>query len=108
VLLIWGFKTYAERLSTLLLTCQRCSTPAAHHVVRYVRKFTLFFIPLFPVGRDHLVTCTYCGAESMVTQQQAEHYVTMAQHQAAPPQHWQGQPHHLNQQPPIANWEQRR
>jgi hypothetical protein len=105
VLLIWGFKTYGQRLATLLLTCQRCHTPAAHHVARYVRKFTLFFIPLFPVGKDHVVTCTYCGLESVVPQPQAEHYVQMAQQQAAPPQQWQGAP---AQQAQAASWEERR
>jgi hypothetical protein len=84
VLIIWGFKTYVDRLATLLLPCARHGAPAAHHVDRYGRKFTLFWIPLWRTRTQHVVTCTYCGLESPVPQQEAERLVAMATQQVAP------------------------
>ena len=37
-------------LGTVMLLCQRCQRPSANTVVKLRTWFTLFFIPLFPVG----------------------------------------------------------
>jgi hypothetical protein len=37
-----------------------------------VRKFSLFFIPLFPVSTRYRDTCTHCGRTIEVSPQQAE------------------------------------
>jgi hypothetical protein len=49
-------------LAILTFVCSRCGNTSAHRLEERVRKFTLFFIPLFPIGRRRTFgTCTYCG-----------------------------------------------
>jgi hypothetical protein len=61
MLLIWGFKSYLTNLAIVTGVCSNCHNPAAHRIVKRVRKFTLFFIPLFPVSNKTFSTCTFCG-----------------------------------------------
>lgn len=72
MLIIFGFRRYLEQLAMLTLTCSQCHTSCAHPLSRAVTKFSLFFIPLFPVRSEYLVQCTYCGASSRLTKHQAE------------------------------------
>jgi len=60
--IIFGTRTTVRLLAMLNLVCARCGNPSAHRIEERRRKFTLFFIPLFPIGaRRTLGTCTYCG-----------------------------------------------
>jgi hypothetical protein len=70
--LIFGFAVSEQLLCTLLFVCERCGVQAAHRLVRRVRKFSLFFIPLFPVSTRYRDTCTHCGRTIEVSPQQAE------------------------------------
>ncbi|MGH3349537.1 MAG: zinc-ribbon domain-containing protein [Nocardioides sp.] len=71
-MIIFGIKTYTRLLATLTLVCPNCKQQAAHRLFEIVRKFTLFFIPLFPVGKSRRMDCTYCGYASKVSKDQAE------------------------------------
>ena len=77
-MLIWGFKLYSAVLATFVYVCETCHQQAAHHLVKRVRKFSLFFIPLFPVSTKYLDTCTYCGRTNQVPKEQAEAAVLAA------------------------------
>jgi hypothetical protein len=66
VLIIWGFRTAVTFLGIVTLTCANCHNPAAHRVEELVRRFTLFWIPLFTTQRRTLITCTFCGARGEV------------------------------------------
>jgi len=70
-MLILGFGVSDVLLGTLVYVCDRCGQNAAHEVVKRVRKFTLFFVPLFPASTRHLDTCTACGRTVELSQQQA-------------------------------------
>jgi zinc-ribbon family len=82
MLIIFGFRRYLEQLAMLTLVCSHCRTSCAHPLSRAVTKFTLFFIPLFPVRSEHLVQCTYCGASSRLSKDQAEAMRDQAWHPA--------------------------
>ena len=70
-MIIFGTRTTVRLLAILNLVCARCGNPAAHRIEERRRKFTLFFVPLFPIGaRRTYGTCTYCG---LVTELDAEH-----------------------------------
>jgi len=71
MLLIWGFRSSIARLATLLLQCGVCRTPAAHHVTKVRKWFTLFFIPVIPYKTVHFTTCTYCGADLEISAEEA-------------------------------------
>jgi hypothetical protein len=68
---IFGFRTKVLVLAMLTLLCPQCGTPAAHPLHKAVTRFTLFFIPLFPVKTRHTTQCTFCGLTSRVSKDQA-------------------------------------
>ncbi|WP_328529707.1 zinc ribbon domain-containing protein [Nocardioides sp. NBC_00368] len=70
-MIIFGFKTYTRLLATLSLVCPNCGQRAAQRLFENVNKFTLFFIPLFPVSRSRRMDCTYCGYASKLSNEQA-------------------------------------
>jgi hypothetical protein len=65
-LLVWGFRSYVRLLGISTFICGTCQNPAAQRVVEQIRKFTLFWIPLFVVKKETLVTCTFCGTTVLV------------------------------------------
>ena len=71
-MLIFGFGVTETLLSTLVYACETCGNHAAHQLSKRTRKFSLFFIPLFPVGTKYLDSCTACGRVIEVSRDQAE------------------------------------
>lgn len=71
MLLIWGWRTKIFQLAMVTFLCGVCGNPAAHAISKAVTKFTLFFIPLFPVGVKYSTQCTFCGAQNRITKEQA-------------------------------------
>lgn len=94
-MIIFGTKGYLYQLAILTLVCGRCGNPAAHALRKRVTKFTLFFVPLFPVSTKYATQCTFCGAEQKVTKEQAE------QLQAQDAGRYGGQAHGQPQQQPY-------
>ena len=76
MLLIFGVRAALVLLATPVYTCERCGTLGEHHVAKRVRRLTLFFIPVCPVGAARYVdTCTHCGREIMLSKVEAERAV---------------------------------
>ncbi|MFF0743940.1 zinc-ribbon domain-containing protein [Streptomyces sp. NPDC004111] len=71
-MIIFGTKGYVYQLAMLMLLCGQCGNPAAHALRKRVTKFTLFFVPLFPVSTKYVTQCTFCGAERVVEHAEAE------------------------------------
>lgn len=84
-MLIWGWRTTVLQLAMLNLVCGRCHNPSAHALRRRVTKFTLFFIPLFPISRKHLLQCTFCGVEQQIDKAQADQLLAPAVQPAPQP-----------------------
>lgn len=70
-MLIFGIRVSEALVATLGYVCDRCGQHAAHHLSKRVRKFTLFFIPVFPVGTKYHDTCRFCGRVIEVPKEQA-------------------------------------
>jgi hypothetical protein len=70
-LIIYGWKQYALVLAVLRLACSQCGNAAEHVLSRLTTKFTLFWIPLFPIGRKYTLFCTACECEQKVPKEQA-------------------------------------
>ncbi|MBD9730225.1 zinc-ribbon domain-containing protein [Streptomyces sp. H28] len=83
-MIIFGTKGYLYQLAILTLVCAQCGNPSAHTLRKRVTKFTLFFVPLFPVSTKYATQCTFCGAEQRVTAEQAEQLRAQAVGQGAP------------------------
>lgn len=71
-MLIFGLSTKQVLLATLMYVCEVCGNQGAHQLVKRVRRFTLFFIPVFPVGSSYTDTCTFCARTLSVPRERAE------------------------------------
>ena len=54
LVLIWGLSATSVGLTTAVYVCDRCGTNAAHRLTKRVRRFTLFFVPLFSVSTTYV------------------------------------------------------
>jgi len=70
--LIFGLSAKQLLLATLSYVCEVCGNQAAHQLVKRVNRFTLFFIPLFPVSTRYIDTCSFCGRSIEVPRDRAE------------------------------------
>jgi hypothetical protein len=78
--IIFGTRTTVRLLAILTFVCARCGNPSAHRLEERIRKFTLFFLPLFPIGRRRTFgTCTYCGLLTEVDEPTRERLLAEAQ-----------------------------
>lgn len=59
-MLIWGIRWTTVILGQLLYACSHCQKQTMHSAIVRKGKFTLFFIPIFPVGRKYLIACDLC------------------------------------------------
>ncbi|WP_425840685.1 zinc-ribbon domain-containing protein [Streptomyces fractus] len=82
-MIIFGTRGYAYQLAILTFVCGNCGNPAAHTLRKFVTKFTLFFIPLFPISTKHQTQCTFCGIAHQVPKEQVDGLLAQA---AAGPQ----------------------
>jgi hypothetical protein len=89
MLVIWGFRVLNAVLGTGLFHCPSCDLDTQYRHLQPRRWFTLFFIPIIPLGRlDPHVECTRCKGTfyervlQRPTLQQFEHQVGLA-HRAA-------------------------
>jgi hypothetical protein len=71
-MIIWGFRSRNKVLGQLQFTCTHCHNVAYHGIVRSKRYFTLFFIPIFPIGSTTTARCNMCGFQSKMDGQQAD------------------------------------
>ena len=94
-MIIFGTRRTVQQLAMVLLTCANCHRSAANAVLKLVTKFTLFFIPLFPVRVRYSTQCTACGFAMTVDKAQAEQLAQLppagATPQYPPPQYPQQQ-----------------
>jgi hypothetical protein len=72
MLFIFGTRRTVAQLAMVVLTCANCRRTAANAVLKTVTKFTLFFIPLFPVRTRYATQCTACGFHQGIDKGQAE------------------------------------
>lgn len=99
-MIIFGTRGYLYQLAMITLVCGRCGNPAAHTLKKRVVKFTLFFVPLFPVSTKFSTQCTFCGEQHKLTKEQADQLLAQGavpQQQGVPQQPYgpgqgQGQP----------------
>jgi hypothetical protein len=79
LVLIFGTSSKMLQLAMLNLLCGFCGNPAAHSLRKRVTKFSLFFIPLFPIApAKHYLQCTFCGGVSEITKENADQLVSQA------------------------------
>ncbi|QIS10371.1 zinc-ribbon domain-containing protein [Nocardia arthritidis] len=98
-MLIWGWRRYVRTMAMITFVCGNCRNPSAHALRELVTKFTLFFIPLFPVSTKHELQCTFCGVQSKVPSQDVPNLMAQA-HAQNMPQNGYSQPQPTGQNAP--------
>jgi hypothetical protein len=72
VFILFGFRSRDRRLAMLTMTCEVCGMTAAQSLTTRSTKFTLFFVPLFPVrSSTYHLQCAHCGAVRSVDRDDA-------------------------------------
>lgn len=73
-MIIWGRRGFKEELgnTTLKKVCPHCNNEVTYKGLEYGSKFTLFFIPLFPINKKRMVVCPICSHGYDVTKQELE------------------------------------
>ncbi|HSK60113.1 MAG TPA: zinc-ribbon domain-containing protein [Actinomycetospora sp.] len=71
-MIVFGTRRTVAQLAMVVLTCVNCRRTAANAVLRTVTKFTLFFVPLFPVRTRYATQCTACGFQQGIDKARAE------------------------------------
>jgi DNA-directed RNA polymerase subunit RPC12/RpoP len=60
-MIIWGIRWFATTLGQLLYSCSNCGKKTVHTAAVQKGWFTLFFIPLIPIGKKYVIVCNLCG-----------------------------------------------
>lgn len=60
-MIIFGLRTRASNEGAQALVCPRCGTSQLHRLVRRKRFFSLFFVPVLPLGSTYTAVCANCG-----------------------------------------------
>jgi hypothetical protein len=61
--LLFGFRTRDNVVARRWLVCEICAVNAGQTVIKRSTKFTLFFIPLFPIKPStYYLQCDNCGS----------------------------------------------
>jgi zinc-ribbon family len=59
--LLFGLRSKDHSIGVRVTNCEVCGWEAPQHLLRRTTKFTLFFIPLFPVKpSSYYVVCGHC------------------------------------------------
>jgi hypothetical protein len=98
MIILFGFRRKSSRLATIFVMCAHCRTPAAHAVARTRRFFTLFFVPIIPLGTKYFTTCTMCGYVTQITKEGADQYLASATRPTGPSNGPSGSPLPLAQE----------
>ena len=61
MLFLFGMRTKAKALAQVENSCSKCARPTMHAIVETRKWFTLFFIPVIPLGSKYLNRCGVCG-----------------------------------------------
>jgi len=73
VFLIFGFKSTDRRIAAPILLHAYCGATVAQVLIKRTTRFSLFFIPLFPVrSARYFLQCTNCGGTQEVGSREAD------------------------------------
>jgi hypothetical protein len=61
MLFLFGVRTKAKPIAQIEYPCSKCARSTMYTAMESKRWFTLFFIPVIPLGSTHVVRCNLCG-----------------------------------------------
>lgn len=81
---IVGVDSKVRELRMLTMVCWQCERAAAHRLSEVKHRFTLFFLPLFPVKTRRRLQCLLCGADQELTSEQVEQILNLPAESSRP------------------------
>ena len=80
-MIIWGYRGYQKNLGQTQsnIECANCHNVAPWDIIETGRKFTLYWIPTFPYGRKHYLTCPVCQHGKQIEKQEIEQFLNYQQ-----------------------------
>jgi len=67
MLFLIGIRTKAKAIAQQERACTKCVRPTMHAIVETKKWFTLFFIPVIPLGGNFFTRCGVCGLNTKRT-----------------------------------------
>ena len=64
---LMGIRTKAKAIAQQERACIKCVRPTMHAIVQTKKWFTLFFIPVIPLGGNLFAHCGVCGLNTKCT-----------------------------------------
>jgi hypothetical protein len=58
---LFGTRRKAKVLGQMERHCAKCTRPTVHSAIESRQWFTLFLIPVIPLGSNYAVRCNLCG-----------------------------------------------
>lgn len=74
-MILWGWRTTVRHLATVVYMCSQTGQQAGYAVTKQVTKFTLFFIPLFPLSIKYRLECSLCGESRKISREDADQII---------------------------------
>lgn len=76
-MIIWGSKGYNNNIgqTRYKAVCKNCNNQVTYEAIEYGKKFSLFFIPLFPVNKQRMIVCPICQYGYEVSKEELETYM---------------------------------
>lgn len=106
-MLIWGWQRQVLTLAVLAAFCGACRNTGPHGLRKLATKFTLFFVPLFPISSRTYLECPVCGVQSPVPGADVPNLVAQANQPPVPGQLIHTVPPGAQQNvPPQQGWQQ--
>ena len=68
MLILFGMNEKRETLGEVSRYCSVCGRETQHTREERINRFTVYFIPVLPLGRKQLVRCNLCGHETHIQQ----------------------------------------
>lgn len=72
MILLFGTRLRSTVIAIVSFVCPFCSKDVPQRVISLVNRFTLFFVPLFPVSTRYVNECTNCGGQTAISREQAD------------------------------------
>jgi hypothetical protein len=58
---LFGMRTKAKSIGQVERACSKCARLTMQNAIASQRWFTLFFIPVIPLGSNYVLRCGVCG-----------------------------------------------
>ena len=72
MLVLIGIKPFTKKIWSGYYTCRRCLQRRRHDLIQRTEWGTVFFVPIVPLKRERILTCSFCGLSTNLTKPEAE------------------------------------